>query len=175
MKYSPILQVQYENIGEHSDGVDYTIFNLVQPFNCSLGKAENVCIQSFAVIWSDRKNLEVIKIIERALIDGVLAPVMILKLSISSLHVVYCSTVDDPRFFSAWCEIPWKVRHETVPVEFSNILEIHSDSSCDSDFRVDARFVCENHSLGIRPFTESMYLLDDYEEPESTLGWNDSP
>lgn len=50
---------------------------------------DEVCIQTFAVLWDTVKDTRIIDLIERSIVQGVLSPVKLLHASKGTLMVVY--------------------------------------------------------------------------------------
>lgn len=170
MNYSRVLQVEHEQPSNVGGEGAYTIFNLVQPFKLSQKKSNKVSIQTLAVLWDTSPDTRVIAMIEKGLIRGVLSPVKLLQASEGVLSVVYDSHLtcnEFPQFKGAWENIGGCAFYEDWTVEFFDESLIHNNVSGGRILRAYALEILSSHELGVRAFTEKMFLHHAEWSPEN--------
>ncbi|WP_338444709.1 hypothetical protein QCL51_07145 [Pseudomonas sp. LTR0] len=173
MIYSRVLQVEHEQPkNEYGEGA-YTIFNLVQPFTLNLKKSKSVWIQSLAVLWNNQIDTRIIAMIETALIEGALSPVLLLQATKGTLNIVHSSHTSHKTqdyFENTWHEIAGNAWYDEWSANFICDSQIIFNDSGGRIFRTYAEKILSDHKLGMRLFTTDMFLHHEEWEPEKLLG-----
>ncbi len=169
MIYSRALQIEFEHAQNEDGEGAYTVFNVIQPLLINYKHANEIMLQSFAILWTGAPDTRLIAMVEEALITGVLSPVKLLHASKGSLCVVYNKRLqgkDYRRFQDAWTDIALSVWYDEWTAEFVNENDVNSSWDGGRLFRAFAPVILDNHDLGIKPFTGEMFLHHDDWTPD---------
>lgn len=176
MIYSRALQIEFEHVHNEEGEGAYTVFNVIQPLLINRKPANEIMLQSFAILWTDSPDTRLIAMVEKALITGGLSPVKLLHASKGSLCVVYSNKLqgmDYLRFQDAWIDIALGVWYD----EWNADLVNEEDVGCSRDggrlFRTFAPAIFDKHDLGIKPFTGEMFLHHDDWTPDKIIYCDD--
>ncbi|KTB56382.1 hypothetical protein AO066_05215 [Pseudomonas fluorescens] len=176
MIFSRALQVEFE-CSHNSDGEGaYTVFNVIQPLLINYKPANEIMIQTFAILWTDSPDTRLIAMIEQALIIGALPPVKLLHASKGELSIIYNKKLkgrDFTRFRDAWTDIALGVWYDEWTAEF--IKEDSAIITWDKGrlLRAFAPAILDKHDLGSKPFTGDMFLHHEEWMPDKIFGGND--
>lgn len=168
MIYSRLLYTEYEQAPNENGEGSYTIFSTQQTLDVNFVPLDVVCIQEFAVLWDEPRDVRLIALIEQSIVIAQLSPVKLLHATEGVLTIVYDSNLvgealDD--FHEIWEELADDVIDDLWTVNL--IKDIDTDSHCDSSrpFRQYAPGVLTNNSLGITSFTSDMCFFKDEWKP----------
>lgn len=176
MIYSRALQIEFEHAPYEEGEGAYTVFNVIQPLLINRKPANEIMLQSFAILWTGSPDTRLIAMVEEALITGVLPAVKLLHASKGSLCVVYNKKLqgkDYNRFQDAWTDIALGVWYDEWTAEFVNEDDVSSSWDGGRLFRTFAPVILDKHDLGIKPFTGEMFLHHDDWTPDKIIYCHD--
>ncbi|MCH5551112.1 hypothetical protein L6227_17690 [Pseudomonas syringae pv. syringae] len=177
MIYSRALHVEFEHAHNEEGEGAYTVFNVIQPLLINRKPANEIMLQSFAILWTDSPDTRLIAMVEEALITGALSPVKLLHASKGSLCVVYNNKlqgIDYLRFQDAWIDIALGVWYDEWSAELVNEDYVGSSRDGGRLFRTFAPAILDKHDLGIKPLTGEMFLHHDDWTPDKIIYCDDS-
>ncbi|PRA51947.1 MULTISPECIES: hypothetical protein [Pseudomonas] len=173
MIYSRVLYTEHDYPhDEYGDGA-YTIFSTQQVRDVNHKLLDALCMQKFAVLWGGIPDTQVIYLIEKAIIKGILAPVKLLHASEGTLVIAYDTQLNErqyKKFVTAWEDIASCVIYESWIVIF--IADIFVDNTFEScrAFRKYAPEILKTNDLGITEYTADMFLFWDEWDPVNIFG-----
>jgi hypothetical protein len=172
MIYSRLLYTEHEHPYDDGEGA-YTIFSTQQVRDINHKLFNSPRMQRFAVLWEDTPDTQVIYLIEKAIIKGILAPVKLLHASEGTLVIAYDSQLNEhhyKKFVTAWEDIASCVIYDSWTVQF--IVDFFVDEKCESGrvFRKYAPGILETNDLGITDYTTDMFLFWDEWDPANIFG-----
>lgn len=176
MFYSRALQIEFEHVHNEEGEGAYTVFNVIQPLLINHKPANEIMLQSFAILWTDSPDTRLIAMVEEALITGALSPVKLLHASKGSLCVVYNNKlqgIDYLRFQDAWIDIALGVWYDEWSAELVNEDYVGCSRDGGRLFRTFAPPILDKHDLGIKPFTGEMFLHHDDWTPDKIIHCDD--
>ena len=89
MIYSRLLYTEHEQPPKDNGEGAYTIFSTQQPTDINFMPLDVVCIQRFAVLWNETRDMRLIALIEQSIIIAQLSPVKLLHVAEGMLIIVY--------------------------------------------------------------------------------------
>jgi len=176
MIYSRALQIEFEHAHNEEGEGAYTVFNVIQPLLINRKPADEIMLQSFAILWTDSPDTRLIAMVEEALITGALSPVKLLHASKGNLCVVYNKMLQGKeylRFQAAWSDIALGVWYDEWTAELVSEDDMYSTWDGGRLFRTFAPLILDKHDLGIRPFTGEMFLHHDDWTPDKIIYCDD--
>ncbi|SEJ94473.1 hypothetical protein [Pseudomonas sp. NFR16] len=177
MIYSRALQIEFEHAHNEEGEGAYTVFNVIQPLLINNKPANEIMLQSFAILWTGSPDTRLIAMAEEALITGVLAPVKLLHASKGSLSVVYNKKLrgkDCRRFQESWADIALGVWYDEWTAEFVREDEVSSTWDVGRLFRTFAPVILDKHDIGVKPFTTEMFLHHEDWMPDKFIDPSDN-
>jgi hypothetical protein len=177
MIYSRFLYTEHENPAAEDGEGAFTIFSTQQLNDRNFNLLDEVCIQTFAVLWDEVQDTRVIDLIERALVRGALSPVKLLHASKGTLMVVYDHRI--AKSVKEDLETTWQLlAGEVMYDEWA--AELIPDSKAGS-IKCGGRILRQNgpaillNDLGVTEFTRDMFLFAADWTPEAVFGPNANP
>lgn len=169
MIYSRLLYTEHEDPAGKNGEDAFTIFSTQQINDRNLNFMDEVCIQTFAVLWDKVKDTRIIDLIERSIVQGVLSPVKLLHASKGTLMVVYDHQIVQSvklDLEEAWQDLASGVMYDEWTAELIPDSKAGSEAYGGRILRDD---------LGITELTRDMFLFADKWTPEVVFGPDAKP
>ena len=168
MIYSRFLYTEHEEAADENGEGAYTIFSTQQTLDVNLVPLDVVCVQKFAVLWDDTRDMRLIALIEQSIVIAQLSPVKLLHATEGVLTIVYDSNLvgeDLDEFHEIWGELTGDVIDDPWTVVL--IEDVGTTPHCGGGrlFRKYAPGVLIANNLGITSFTSKMCLFEDEWKP----------
>jgi hypothetical protein len=168
MIYSRMLYTEHEQPPEKSGEGAFTIFSTQQSTDVNFMPLDVVCLQRFAVLWNNTRDMRLVALIEQSLIIAQLSPVKLLYAADKTLIVVYDhELINDEydEFIGIWEELVDDVIGERWKVIFVADIGLERCAVGGLFYRYASR-ILESSTLGILPFTSNMCLFKDEWKPK---------
>lgn len=156
MIYSRFLHTEVQQPpNEYGEGA-YAVFSTQQPCAIHFNLMDEICIQTFAVLWGESTDGRLIHLIEKAIVRSVLSPVKLLHASEGTVMVVHDSRMSGSALTDLdemWQEVCSEVHYGEWTVEIISEVDVGMLSKGGRVLRKYGPGILIQYELGITEFT----------------------